>query len=366
MQTLRDVLGYSSNPKNQVVGDLVDAEFDQNCVVMIGVMGAGKTAHQAGLIKAADRKVSKSRNTEYPFRYLLDEGGTDIIHDVAALRAGHFPPKTMSLKSTTIKPSATFEWSHVKFLAGQTIPVWKKQTKMVLLDLAGEDIVLLIDKVKAARTLQQAAALNADRITNTINKATALLIIIKATRAQGLGIELEAEPTGFDGMSIYSDANLARILNKIIKYKKQNPNGPQLRKIAIVVTAWDGLDPVAKQIAQITGEPFDPTDTNLSAESLDKFVYACFPSTHAEIVSLGLKDVRYFPSFFRTEKDDAGNPICWPNPDGSPGKSPKIKRKNIFDTDENQKWEDNVNTICDSEFWFFKELDWLQELAVTR
>ena len=96
MPLLNDIFGYSSEPKNQNVGDLMDAESSNGSVVMIGVMGSGKTVVQAKVIKAADRKVSKSRGTEYPFRYILDEGGTDIIHEVAALRAGHFPPKTLS------------------------------------------------------------------------------------------------------------------------------------------------------------------------------------------------------------------------------------------------------------------------------
>ncbi|MCK9556394.1 hypothetical protein M0R36_11390, partial [bacterium] len=162
--------------------------------------------------------------------------------------------------------------------------------------------------------------------------------------------------TGIDGLSIYSDANLARIVKGIVKFKRQNSNSPKLRNLAIVVTAWDGLAPVAKQISQITGQPFDPLDTKLSAECLDKFVYAFYPSTHAAIHSLGLSNIRYFPSFFEVERDSAGNPICW---DG--GNSPKIKRPEIFDRGRN--WEDNVNTIKSSEFWFFKELDWLQELA---
>lgn len=355
---LKDAIGWEDPNQNQTskMGDLLDIEADKNLLTMIGTMGAGKSAHLAGLLIAADRKVSKSRGTEYPFRYFIDEGSSNIENDKSALRAGHFPPKTGLMKQSTVEPAATFEWAHVKTLAGREITLTKQQSKMNILDMAGEDIVSLIEKVNQTRTLQQASKLNMDRSINLVCNSSALMLIIKATRAQGLDIELEKEPTGIDGLSIYSDANLARIVKGIVKFKRQNTNSPKLTHIAIVVTAWDGLAPVAKQISQITGQPFDPLDTKLSSECLDKFVYAFYPSTHATIHSLGLNNIRYFPSFFEVERNSKGEPICW---DGT--QSPKIKRPEIFDRGRN--WEDNVNTIKSSEFWFFKELDWLQELA---
>lgn len=351
-QDVKNTIGWESNSQNSNIGDLFDAQPDVNRITMIGTMGAGKSTHLAGLVKAMDRKVSKSRGTEYPFRYYLNEGSSNILHDVSALRAGHFPPKTGAFKSSQLEPGITFEWAHVK----GPLTLWKRQAKMPVCDLAGEDLVQLIERVKEVRTLQQASQANAERITNTVNQSAGLLLTIKATRAQGLGVELEKEPNQIDGMSIYSDANLSRMVNGIIKYKRQNRRSPPLRGVAIVVTAWDGLAPVAKQISQITGQPFDPLDIKISSESIDKFVYACFPSTHAAITSLGIKNIRYFPSFFEIERDDKQQPICW---EGT--LSPRIKRAEIFDPQYN--WEDNVNTVIDSEYWFFKELDWLQEFA---
>jgi len=355
---LKDLIGYEPPQQNQKsnMGDLLDIEADKNLLTMIGTMGAGKSAHLGGLLIAADRKVSKSRGTEYPFRYFIDEGSSNIENDKSALRAGHFPPKTGLMKASTVEPAATFEWSHVKYLAGREITLSKSQAKMSIADMAGEDLVNLIEQVNRTRTLQQASKLNMNKSINLVCNSSALMLIIKATRAQGLEIELEKEPTGIDGLSIYSDANLTRIVKGIVRFKRQNPNSPKLKNLCIVVTAWDGLAPVAKQISQITGQPFDPLDTKMSAEALDKFVYAFYPSTHATIHSLGLSNIRYFPSFFEIERDNKGNPICWDK-----GSSPKIKRPEIFDRSRN--WEDNVNTIKSSEFWFFKELDWLQELA---
>jgi hypothetical protein len=360
-QTIKDAIGYEpiGTGQQQNIGDLLDAETGQNRVTMIGTMGAGKSAHLAGLLIAADRKVSKSRGTEFPFRYLIREGSGNIEHDKSALRAGHFPPKTGALKSSAIEPGLIFEWAHTARLGSREVTLSKKIAKMPIADLAGEDLCQLIEKVSQCRTLQQAAQLQAERVANTIIQSAGLMIIIKATRAQGLGIQLEKEPIGIDGLSMYSDANYKRMIDGIIRYKRQNRNSPQIRGVAIVVTAWDGLDPVAKQIQNITGQQFDPTDTKISQESLDKFVYACFPSTHAAITSLGIKNVIYFPSFFNLEKDSEGHPVCW---EDNPG-SPKIKRVDLFDP--SGSWEDNANTISNSEFWFFQELDWLQKFAET-
>jgi len=356
-KSILDAIGYESpNQGNENVGDLMDAQLNQNRITMIGTMGAGKSSHLAGLLIAADRKVSKTRDTDYPFRYYLREGSGNIEHDKSALRDGHFPPKTPALRSSAIEQRITFEWAHIKRLGTTEVPLSKRQSDMPICDLAGEDLCLLIEKVNQTRTLQQASQLSAQRITSMIMQSSGLMLIIKATRAHGLGIELEKEPTNIEGLSVYSDANMKRMIDGVVRFKKQNPNSPPLRGVAIVVTAWDGLAPVAEQISTITGQKFDPLDVKISQECLDKFLYACYPSTHAAISSLHLRNVRYFPSFFEVERDSNGEPICW---DG--GNSPKIKKPAIFDPQ--RSWDDNVNTILSSEFWFFKELDWLQEYA---
>lgn len=356
-KTLGEVIGLGDKPKvEQNIGDLMDAESESNGITMIGTMGAGKSAHLAGLLIAADRKVSKSKNTEYPFRYYMREGSGNTEHDKSALRAGHFPPKTGALKASTIQQRITFEWAHTTNFAGKTFTLNRKQSDMPICDLAGEDLCLLIEKVNQMRTLEQAAQLNANRVINMIVQSSGLMLIIKATRAQGLGVELEKEPVGIDGLSIYGDANMKRMINGVVSFKKKNPDSPPLKGIAVVVTAWDALAPVAEKISLITGKKFDPTDTRISQESLDKFLYMCYPSTHAAITSLGLKNIQYFPSFFEVETDSKGEPICWEGTN-----SPKIKKPDIFQP--GRDFADNVNTITNSEYWFFKELDWLQNYA---
>jgi hypothetical protein len=356
MSWWKDAIGWEDKPKNQNIGDLLDVQPDQNRITIIGTIGSGKSAYLAGTLITADRKVSKSRGTDHPFRYYLREGSGNIEHDKSALRAGHFPPKTGALKMSSIEQRVTFEWAHVRYVAGKEITLSKRQADMPICDLAGEDLCQLIEKVNQTRTLQGAALITEQRVLNIVTQSAGLVIIIKATRAQGLGVELEKEPTTIDGLSIYSDANYKRMIDGIVKFKRLNPNSPPLRGVAIVVTAWDGLAPVAEKISLITNKKFDPLDTKISQESLDKFLYMCYPSTHAALTSLHIKNIRYFPSFFEIEKDSNGRPVCW---EGTT--SPKIMRKEIFDPKQN--FEDNVNSIETSEFWFDKFIDWQQEFA---
>ena len=129
-KTFKDTIGLEDNDKNNNAGDLLDVEAGQNRLTMIGTMGAGKSVHLAGLLIAADRKVSKSRGTDHPFRYFIDEGSANIENDKSALRAGHFPPKTGAMKSSSVEPASIFEWSHVKNIAGKEITLSKRQAKM--------------------------------------------------------------------------------------------------------------------------------------------------------------------------------------------------------------------------------------------
>ena len=354
-QTFKDAIGYEAGPEQQNVGDLMDGAPSENRITMLGTPGAGKSAHLAGLLIAADRLVAKSQNTNNPFRYYLREGSGNIEHDKSALRAGHFPPKTGLIKQSTIETRVTFEWARVTHLGASEIPLSKRQLDMPICDLAGEDVIQLIEKVNAARTLGDAAQISHNRVAGLIIQSSGFLLILKATRAQGLEFELEKEPED-EGLSIYSDANMKRMLDGVVRYKKQNKTCPALSKVGIIVTAWDGLAPVAEQISTITGRPWNPLDKDLSQEALDKFMQAFYPSTYAAIKSLHLKNLAYFPSFFEVERDSMGTPICWDGTD-----SPKIKKPAIFDP--SHSWEDNVNTVLYSEYWFFKELEWLQGFA---
>jgi hypothetical protein len=352
-QTFKDTIGWEGTDKNTNAGAILDAQVGQNMIALLGTMRAGKTTHVAGLVAAAQYKASESLYNDRRFRVLLEEGGTNILHDIGELRAGHFPPATTAGKRSTVRPGFTLEWEEPT-LFGSKILTIKKQVKSSILDLAGEDLVQLITQVKNARTLEQAAEIHAaDQLTNIVNQCTALLVTVNATRAEGLPI-YEPEPTNITGMSTHSDANLARMILAIIQYKHNNPYTPKLKRVAIIVTACDALFPIAKTIEQMTGRPFDPLNPQISNTSLDTFVKAFFPSTHATLASLNI-NLQYFPSFFEIEKVN-NKPVYW---EGTT--SPKIKTGNIFDTPD---WEHNVNRPKFSEFWFNKEIDWLREFAM--
>jgi hypothetical protein len=350
LQTAKDLIGYEPRqPKISQVGALLDVDTGKNRITMIGTQGSGKSTFLSELLISGDRLVEKTPPDKI-FRLLVNEGSSNLEHEKSAMRAGFFPNKTTKLKATNIEPGLTFEWANVSYVLGQRIETGRKVVKMPVADLAGEDLVQLIEKVNAVRTLQEAEQLNANRVTNIVTQSAAFLFIVKASRLQGLDEHpLEEEPTDINGMSIYSDANFKRMLDGIIRYKRQNHNSPPIRSIAFVLTAWDTLDPIAKQIQAVTGEPFDPTDDKISQESLSRLITACLPSTSAAVKSLGIPNVRYFPSWVETEKSDGTT-------------APKIKRIPVFDPEH--RWDENVNTIRYSEKHCWKVLDWIKEFAV--
>jgi hypothetical protein len=232
---------------------------------------------------------------------------------------------------------------------------------MNVIDYAGEKLILLMKKVLAAKSLDQALAVeateSADQLTVTVNQASAILLTISALRAEGLPF---FEPDPYDrikGLSKHPDVNTQRLLSPIIEYKNTyRKYSPPLEKIGVVITACDKLFPISKTISNFTGRPFDPLnpDPNISKASLDSFMKAFFPGTHSLIVSLGI-NVEYFPSYFETDG-------VWNPEETDPDKKEyKIKRGNIFDSPD---WEHNVNRPKYAEYWFNREIEWLKQIAV--
>jgi hypothetical protein len=348
-QSIKDTIGWSSNPQSNTMGTILDSKVTKKTVVAIGTMQAGKTTHFAGLGATAQYKSSDSAKTDRKFRFIPREGHTNLLDDIAELRCGHFPPATPIVNNSIIKPAFAFEWEEPT-LFGSFFKV-KRQADMPVIDYAGEQLVQLMSKVRAAKTLEQAAAIDGtDQLTVTVNQASALLLIIKADRAEGLTTIYKPEP--FDkirGMSKHPDVNLQRIVGPIIEYKHDNKQyTPPLERIGIVVTACDILFPITKVIASFTGTPFDPLNPEISNDSLDSYMKAFFPGTHSLISSLNL-NIQYFPSYFETDGfwDDAKT-------------EPKIKRGNIFDSPD---WVHNVNRPKYTEYWFNREIEWLKEFA---
>lgn len=356
-QRAKDFAGWESSPKNSKVGSILDAKVTQKTIVAIGTTRAGKTTHFAGLGKVAQYRSSESAKTDRPFRFHLREGHTNMRDDIAELSTGHFPAATGLISNTTLKPGFTFEWEEPT-LFGSMFKV-KRQALMPVIDFAGEQLVLLNQKVRAAKTFKDASAIQGvDQLTMTVNQASALLPIINAERAEGLPI-FKPDPSHdkIKGLSKHPDVNLARMLDPILEFKHDNKDyTPPLEKFIVIVTACDVLFPIAQTITNITGRPFDPLNPAISHESLDSFMRAFFPQTHSLISSMNV-DVQYFPSYFELEKDAKGEVQYW----DEAKLEPKIKRGNIFDSPD---WVHNVNRPKFTEYWFNREIESVKDFAM--
>lgn len=344
----KDFIGYVPATAPSNTNTLLNSKVTKKTVVTLGTMRAGKTTHLGGLGATAQYKASDSAKTENKFRFIPIEGHTNLLDDIAELRCGHFPPATAITHLTTVKPAFRFEWEEPTFLSSRFNAV--RQLDMPVIDFAGEQLVQLMHKVQAAKTFEQASAIQGtDQLTVTVNQASALLLILNAERAEGLPIFKPDPYQQIKGLSKHPDVNTQRLLLPIIEYKNNNRGYvPPLERIGIVITACDLLFPIAKTISTFTSRPFDPLNPELSQSSLDSFLKAFFPGTHSLISSLKI-NVRYFPSYFETDG-------YWDDEK----KEPRIKRGNIFDSPD---WEHNVNRPKFTEYWFNREIEWLKEIA---
>lgn len=348
LQTLKDLSGYETpHQKTGQVGTLLDAPNSNNNITMVGTAGCGKSTYLNMLLISSDRLVAKTPPDKV-YQCLLDEKSSNLEHEKSALRDGLFPPKTKKLVASSVTPALKFRWANRTTVLGRQIETGEVVANMAVADLAGEDLCLLIEQVANIRNLQDAEKVAAQKVTSIIMNTSAFIFIVKSSRLQGLGTQIEKEPTSMEGLSVYSDANFKRMLDGIIRYKRLNRNSPAIRSIAFVFTAWDTLAPVAEQIQAITGQPFDPKDEKISHESLSKLAMACLPSTWAAVKSLGIPNIRFFPSWIDTEK----------NPDTG---EPKIKKVSMFEP--GRDWTDNVNSIYYSENWCWKQIAWIKEFA---
>jgi hypothetical protein len=356
-QRFKDLVGWDSQQQdNSKMGSILDAKVSKKTVVAIGTMKAGKTTHYAGLGAVAQYKASDTSKAESRFRAIINEGSGNILDDIAELRCGHFPEATRAIVGNTIKPGFTFEWEEPTFFGSRWLTT-RRQANMPMIDFAGEQLIQLISKVRNAKTIDQAMAVQgSDQLTVTVNQASAILPIINAERAEGLPIYKPEPYEKIPGLSKHPDVNIQRILEPIIRFKTENKGyTPPLERVFVVVTACDVLFPIAQLISNFTGRPFDPLNPEISNDSLDAFMKAYFPGTHSLISSLRV-NVQYFPSFFELEKDAQGKIVYW----DAECTQPKIKRGNIFDSPD---WEHNVNRPKFSEYWFNREIEALKEFA---
>lgn len=357
-----DALGIkTSAPPAHKTSPILDRNDTKNTVALLGTMQVGKSTVVGGTLIAANTYVKLTKDSVFKFKCIPNDAGTNLLECAAMLADGKFPKATTAGKKFDSLPTLTLEWSYEP--TGKALIGWRKQAVMPILDLAGEDLVHLIDQVNNAEDATEITDMKAVKeLTTIVKQASALLIVIKITRSKQLaGSQYEPEPSSISGMSQYSDVNLVHMILEIAKYKHRNPVAPALRRVAVVVTCLDKLPNIAKQI-ELYGDDgvFDPLDPTFSQDSLEKLVSASYPQTYAALVSLGIQ-VNYFPSVFITEKDKNGNEIYW---DQENKKSPKIKLRQIRDPDHPENaWHNNMNKPQYSEAFYLKMIEWLKEFA---
>jgi hypothetical protein len=356
-----DALGIkTSTPTAKNTTPILDKNSTRNTIALIGTMRVGKSTHVGGLLIAASTYVKLTKDNVFRFKCIPNDAGTNLLECAADLRSGKFPQATTSGQKIRELPSLTLEWSYEP--TGKALIGWRKQAVMPILDLAGEDLVRLIDQVNDAEDPDQITDMKAiQELTTIVKTSSALLVVSKITRNKAIaGNHYEPEPTSITGMSQYSDINLVHMILEIVKYKHRNPLAPALRRVGVVVTALDKVPDIAKKLDIMGDEPFDPTDPLLSEDSLEKLFSAAYPETYGVLVSLGIQ-VNYFPSVFITEKDKLGNELYW---DPETKKSPKIKLRAIHDPEHPENaWHNNMNKPQYSEAFYLKELEWLKEFA---
>jgi len=147
------------------------------------------------------------------------------------------------------------------------------------------------------------------------------------------------------------DPFLERELEDLINYKRTHRSRP-IRGVAVVITAWDRLKPVADKIG------FDILNPIVGQEDLYNFVRACFPAVHAAIKSLRIPNVAYFPSFFETETNEDDTEKRWPDD------TPIIKQRRSELGNPDEWWRD-LRKINYSEGPYVRFIGWLKQLAYT-
>jgi hypothetical protein len=176
-QSVKDFMGWESTQNNSQMGAILNRKVSKKTIVAIGTMKAGKTTHFAGLGATAQYKASESVKTANRFRFIPKEENTNLLDDIAELRCGHFPEATKIVTSTTVKPAFTFEWEDPTFFGNRFNVI--RQADMPVIDYAGEQLVGLMKRVRAVKSLEQGMALQGseqvDQLTQTVNQASALL-----------------------------------------------------------------------------------------------------------------------------------------------------------------------------------------------
>jgi len=178
----------------------------------------------------------------------------------------------------------------------------EKSVQVPLVDCSGEDISLFIRQVdqKQRDLLSQVYYNNAQALKNYVRDADGYILVVPASKVLiGKNQQIEQEAGLKLGLDIDPDVNLHRILADVVDYKVKHRGHP-IKGLAIVVTKWDLLAPIADELNM----------NILTEDGLKTFLDVCIPATAQEIKACDIKNVQCFPSWFDIERDSkTGMPL---------------------------------------------------------
>jgi len=258
---------------------------------MLGPVGAGKTTVSALTVLAA--QVSSSEILHFRCRVL--EGTSSVLEAVSSLRQGHFPAKTPAHARHAAESGLLLR--HKGFWG-------EKKIQVPIVDIAGEDIELMIQHYRTGSTpIGRAAYSLAKSLISYVKQSDGYILCVDASKA--LGVKGYNQPSST--VQVDPDNDLHRILSEIFIHKERS-RGNTIKGIAVVITKWDTIEPYASNWGM---DIYDE-----SGEGLKEFMDVCFPNTSMILKDYGFgfgANIKVFPSYIAVERDSTGEVKRWPD-----------------------------------------------------
>ena len=349
--------------------------------VLIAPPQAGKTAIVTGMFKRANAKVYENLHTDCKWRCKILEKGSNIHDDVSRLSDGLFPGKTQIFLGFRSSPGLLLEqqkqWAmKVPFTAKifgrqddlrPARDVWHKAKQTTFLDLPGETLSKLMwqyrqkvgeDKGKMRETIGGAIV--------EARTCSEVMLILNCGKAHGLGLPIDTETD--PNVCSDPDVSLTRMFVDIASDKAKK--GERIKAAYVILAATDKIAKKAERYR------FDLLDRHLvkRQRTLEAFTAKCFEQFFGALHSWGIPEskIRYYPTFFETEKTPDGSEIMYDDPmeytaaDGTKimtaARRPHIIVKDLDDDNARDVWQ-NVRGISYSEETFDTLMTDLMETA---
>jgi hypothetical protein len=270
---------------------------------LIGTVGAGKST-TAALIALTTQTLSSSR-TDFFCRII--ERNSNIYGDVANLRMGKFPEKTVAYNQFATESG---------LLLARKSTFGMKQLQMPICDVAGEDLQLTIKQyANALGPIGNAAYSAAFNTTRYVKECDGMILITDASRVilDSEGSQIKSE----DDSHLHKDpdVNLVRMLNDVFDYREQMRK--PLKGIAVVITKWDVLKPHVERLGL---DLFNPSQQDM-ATFMDTFYPSVAQAVKSYLLTNKTVSIQYFPTYVEIDRNEDGSEKKWA--DGKPKVKPK-------------------------------------------